>query len=271
MADIKKKIIDVDEVMRQKVPDKKIPQFLIKYLKKILHQDDLNDYLHSVSGQKNLEFIESSLKKFDVSLCVEGEKNLPPIGGKYIFVSNHPLGGLDGVALGKIIGEPYGGKVRFFANDFLMFVDPLKEMFIPINKVGAQSKEISKTIDDFFKSDYHLITFPAGACSRKIKGEIKDFEWKKTFIAKAVQYKRDVIPIHFEARNSKFFYNLANLRTKLRVKLNVEMMYLADEMYKQKGNTFRVKIGETIPYQMFDRTRTQAEWANWVRAKVYGM
>lgn len=263
--------IDIDEVIRQKAPNKKIPKLIVNYLKRIAHQENLNKYFQSVSEQKGIPFIDSTLKKFGVSVEVSGEENLPPKEGKYIFVSNHPLGGLDGVTLGKVIGNHYDGKVKFFANDFLMYVDQLKEMFIPINKVGAQSKDISKAIDAFFESDNHLITFPAGACSRKIHGEIKDFEWKKTFVMKAIQYQRDVIPIHFEAKNSKFFYNLANWRTKLGIKVNIEMLYLVNEMYKQNGNVFKVKIGKPIPYQTFDKTKNPAEWANWVREKVYAM
>lgn len=263
--------IDLDEAIREKLPNKKIPKLIVNYLKRIVHQDDLNKYFATIPHEKGIPFIDSSLKKFGVSLKVFGEENLPPKEGKYIFVSNHPLGGLDGITLGKVIGNHYDGKVKFFANDFLMFVEQLKDMFIPINKVGAQSKDISKAIDDFFESDNHLITFPAGACSRKIKGQIQDFEWKKTFVVKAVQYERDVIPIYFEAKNSKFFYNLANLRSKLGIEVNIEMMYLVDEMYKQNGKIFNVKIGKPIPYQTFDKTKSLTEWANLVREKVYAM
>lgn len=271
MAEQKITKIDIDEVIRQKASGKKIPKLFVNYLKRIVHQEDLNRYFETVPGQNGIPFIDSSLKKFGVSVQVFGTENLPPQEGKYIFVSNHPLGGLDGITLGKVIGEHYDSKVKFLANDFLMFVDPLKEMFVPINKVGSQSKNISKAIDDFFESDNHLITFPAGACSRKIRGNIQDFEWKKTFVIKAVQYQRDVVPIYFEAKNSRFFYNLANLRAKLGIKVNIEMMYLVDEMYKQKGNVFKVKIGKPISYQTFDKTKNPAEWANWVREKVYGM
>ena len=263
--------IDIDEVIRQKAPGKKIPKIIVNYLKKIVHQEDINQYLTRVAGQKNVQFADSTLKKFDITLRVEGAENLPPKDGKYIFVSNHPLGGLDGVTLGKVLGEHYGGKVKFFANDFLMFLEPLKDMFIPVNKVGAQSRDISRVTDEFFQSDNHLITFPAGACSRKIHGVIQDFEWKKTFIVKAVQYQRDVVPIYFEAKNSGFFYNLAKWRTRLGIKANIEMMYLADEMYKQRGNIFRIVIGKPIPYQTFDKSKMPAEWANWVREKVYEM
>lgn len=263
--------LDVEEAIREKIPNKKIPKLIVNYLKKIVHQNDLNEYFKTVPGQKGIPFIDSTLKKFGVTVKVSGIENLPPKEGKYIFVSNHPLGGLDGITLGKVIGEHYDGKVKFLANDFLMFVDQLKDMFIPINKVGTQSKNVSMAIDEFFESDNHLITFPAGACSRKIHGEIKDYDWKKTFVIKAVHYQRDVVPIYFEARNSNFFYNLSNWRIKLGIKLNVEMMYLVDEMYKQHGNVFKVKIGKPISYHTFDKSKTPAGWANWVRKKVYSM
>lgn len=262
---------DVAEIIKAKVPNKKFPKFIVNYLKRILHQDELNAFFARVSGIKNVDFIEKAVKELvQVSADFEGIENLPPKEGRYIFVSNHPLGGLDSVILGLLLGRKYDNKVKYFANDILMFLEPMNEMFLPVNKggKGLNPRENVKAAEDFFNSDNHLITFPAGTCSRKISGKIQDLPWKKTFVSKAVQSKRDVIPIYFDGKNSDFFYNLSIIRTKLGLP-NIEMLYLVNEMFKQKGNHFNAKIGELIPYQTFDNTKTPAEWAAWVKDKVY--
>ncbi|MHB9054691.1 MAG: 1-acyl-sn-glycerol-3-phosphate acyltransferase [Paludibacteraceae bacterium] len=262
---------DVAEIIKAKVPNKKFPKFIVNYLKRILHQDELNAFFARVDGVKNVDFIEKAVNELvQVSADFEGIENLPPKEGRYIFVSNHPLGGLDSVILGLLLGRKYDNKVKYFANDILMFLEPMNEMFLPVNKGGKghSPRENAKAAEDFFNSENHLITFPAGTCSRKIGGKIQDLPWKKTFVSKAVQSKRDVIPIYFDGKNSDFFYNLSIIRTKLGLP-NIEMLYLVNEMFKQKGNHFNVKIGKLIPYQTFDNTKTPAEWAAWVKGNVY--
>ena len=262
--------IDVAKVVKSKAPNKKVPKFIINYLKKIVHQNESNEILNEYGGLKNLEFIEAILKYLGITATLKGKENLPH-GGKYIFASNHPLGGLDGMTTGYLIGKEYENKVRFFSNDILINIEPIREMFIPVNKVGQQSKEHAKLMQEFYESENHLVTFPAGMCSRKINGKILDLEWKKNFISKSVQYQRDVIPVYFEGRNSNFFYNLANLRKFFKIKFNIEMMYLADEMFKQQGKHFTIIIGKPIPWQTFDKSKSQAEWAEWVKDIVYKM
>ena len=264
--------LDVDEILRVKAPDKKFPRVIVKYLKKILYQNELNAFFVRAHGKKNVDFIEYALGEglLSVTADYDGIENLPNDDKRYIFVSNHPLGGLDSVVLGLLLGKKYAGKVKYFANDVLMFLEPMKEMFLPVNKVGAASevRENAIAVDEFFRSENHLITFPAGTCSRKINGVIQDKPWKKSFVTKAVQYQRDIVPIFFDARNSNFFYNLSNIRTKLGLP-NVEMLYLVNEMFKQKGNHFKVKIGKPIPFSTFDKNKTPNQWAQWVRGKVY--
>ena len=171
----------------------------------------------------------------------------------------------------KQLLEEYDGKIRFFSNDILMNLEPMHEMFIPVNKVGNQNKNHATMMQDLYESENNLLTYPAGMCSRKINGKIIDPEWKKNFITKSIEYQRDVVPIYFEGRNSNFFYNLANIRKFFRIKLNVEMMYLVNEMFKKKGGHFVIRIGEPIPWQTFDKTKSQTEWAAWVKEIVYKM
>ena len=262
--------INIAQVLKEKAPNTNIPKFIVNYLRRIVHEDELNEFFKKYHSLKNINFIEAALNELNVSIKTEGKDNLPS-GGKYIFAGNHPLGGLDGISTGYVIGKEYDGKVKFFSNDILMNVVPLKEMFVPVNKVGSQSKSYALKMKELYESDYHLITYPSGMCSRKINGKIVDLEWKKNFISKAIEFERDVIPIYFKAKNSNFFYNLANLRKLLKIKINIEMLYLVDELFKQRGNEFTIKIGKPIPWQTFDNSKSQSEWAKWVREIVYEM
>ena len=259
---------DVAKILKEKAPNTKLPKFIVNYLRRIIHEEELNRFMEIHGRKIDMEFIEGIHDFYNITTTVEGTENLPH-GGKYIFASNHPLGGMDGVSLAYYIGKEYENKVRIYANDILLFVRPLNGIFLPINKTGSQGKSNAVIAQQFFESDNHLITFPAGMCSRRTKGEIKDVLWKKNFISKAVQHERDVVPVHFEGRNSNFFYNLSNLRRFFGIKMNIEMLYLADELAKQRGKHHIIRFGKPIPWQTFDKSKTQAEWAEWVKEIVY--
>jgi len=262
--------IDIEKVLKNKASNFHVPKFIVNYLRKIIHEKELNDFLAKNPGIKNLEFIKAAFDYLHVTTSIEGKENLPH-GGCYIFAGNHPLGGLDGITTGYLLGKEYDGKIRFFSNDILMNVEAMREMFVPVNKVGNQNKNHASMMQELYESDNNLLTYPAGMCSRKVKGKIIDLEWKKNFISKAIEYQRDVVPIYFEGRNSNFFYNLANIRKFLRIKVNIEMMYLVNEMFKQKGKHFTIKIGKPIPWQTFDKSKSLLEWAAWVKEIVYKM
>jgi putative hemolysin len=270
MSDSSPFLIDVDKILREKAPKqyKYIPRFVISYLKKIVHQDELNPFLIDSKDKVGVDFLKASLDFLDTKLIIKGEENLPR-EGLCTFVSNHPLGGQDGVALGYVLGSFYEGKIKYLVNDLLMNLHGLAPLCIPINKTGRQPKDFPRMIEAGFTSDNQLIIFPADLCSRRHKGVIRDVAWKKTFIVKSVQFKRDVVPIRFEGRNSNFFYNLANACKFFGVKFNIAMLYLADEMMKNRHKTFTITIGKPIPWQTFDQTKTPKEWAAVVREQVY--
>lgn len=263
-------LIDIDRILCEKAPkqSKYIPRFVVSYLKRIVHQDELNVFLRESKDKTGMDFLEASLHFLDTGLVVKGEENLPG-EGLCTFVSNHPLGGLDGIALGYILGKRYGGKVKYLVNDLLMNLHGLAPFFIPINKTGRQGRDFPRMVDEGFRSDNQLIMFPAGLCSRRQGGVIRDLEWKKAFIVKSVQSRRDVVPIHFDGQNSNFFYNLANFCKALGIRFNVAMLYLADEMLKNRHKTFTVTIGKPIPWQTFDKSRTPLQWAQYVKDIVY--
>ena len=270
MADDSLFLIDIDKVLREKAPKhyKYIPKFVVSYLKRIVHQEELNVFLYESRDKMGVDFLKACLEFLDANIVVKGEENLPK-EGLYTFVSNHPLGGQDGVALGYVLGSFYNGKVKYMVNDLLMNLQGLAPLCIPINKTGKQAKDFPRMVEAGFASNDQLIMFPAGLCSRRQNGVIRDLDWKKTFIVKSVQAQRDVVPIHFEGRNSNFFYNLANVCKFLGIKINIAMLYLADEMLKNRHKTFTVTIGKPIPWQTFDKSKTPAEWAAYVKDIVY--
>ena len=272
MVTVTEKTVDIDNILKSKLGSKAkfLPRPLVSWLKRIVHQDQVNAYLWESRHLVGTEWLEECVRYLDATLDIVGEENLPDKndGRLYTFVSNHPLGGEDGVALGAIIGRHYDGRFRYLVNDLLMNLPGLAPVSIPINKTGKQGRDFPKMVEAGFQSDNHMLMFPAGLCSRRKNGEVRDIDWKKTFIAKSVEYKRDVVPIHFSGQNSNRFYRLANFSDRF-LPFNFAMLFLVDEMYKNVHKTFRVTIGKPIPWQTFDHSRKPAEWAQWVKDRVY--
>jgi 1-acyl-sn-glycerol-3-phosphate acyltransferase len=261
--------IDVEEVLYSKNPSikKRIPGFIITYLKRIVHQDELNDFLEKWGHLNDSEFIEAGLRYFRISYNVFGSKNIPS-EGRYIFASNHPLGGLDGLVFIYELSRYFKG-LKFPVNDILMNIKNLSGVFVPVNKHGTQAKEAVRLIEDAYSSDNQILYFPAGLCSRKKRGVIRDLKWHKNFISKAIRHKRDIIPAYFSGRNSNFFYNLSNIRNLFGIKANIEMLYLVDEMFKQREKQINLVFGTRISWQTFDNSKSPDEWAGWVKQKSY--
>ena len=261
--------IDVEDVIRSKNPSlaKAIPGFLLNYIKRIVHQDDLNLILRNLGHLKDLEFINSTLEFMGITYRVFGSENLP-LTGRHFFVSNHPLGGLDGLVFTNELGKHYRS-IKFPVNDILMNLENLSGIFLPVNKHGGQAKSAIRQLEETYASDSQILYFPFGLCSRKKNGKVQDLVWHKSFITKAVQHKRDVVPAFISGRNSNFFYNLSNFRKSLGIKANIEMLYLPDEMFRQKEKDIILVFGKPIPWQTFDNSKSPAEWAEWVKTKSY--
>ena len=272
MEQITEKTIDIDSILKNKMGAKArwVPRPLVAWLKRIAHQDEVNRFLWESRGKVGTEWLEECVRYLQMTLEIEGAENLPEKddGRLYTIVSNHPLGGADGVALGAIIGRHFDSRFRYLVNDLLMYLPGLAPLCIPINKTGKQGRNFPQMVKAGFESDNHMLMFPAGICSRKRGGEVHDIPWSKTFISKSVEYQRDVVPIHFSGQNSNFFYRLANFSDRF-LNFNLAMLFLVDEMYKNVGKTFRVSIGKPIPWQTFDKSRTPMEWAQFVQNEVY--
>ena len=265
--------IDIDEIVRGKAGAKArfVPRFVLSWLKRIIHQDEVNEFILGEGDKQGMPWLDDCMEYLGTKLNVKGLENLPDDsdGRLFTFVSNHPLGGPDGVALGHLLGHRYDGRIKYLVNDLLMNLHGLAPFFVPINKTGKQSRDFPQLVEAAFGSPNHIIMFPAGLCSRRINGQILDLPWQKTFITKSVETRRDIVPIRFNGRNSDFFYRIANVGKRLGLKFNIAMLYLVDELYKNRGKTFDVTIGKPIPYSTFDKSRKPQEWAAYVEDIVY--
>lgn len=263
------KPVNIREIFKKKNPvlAKIMPGFVFNYIKRILHLDFFNDFLKRNGHLEGIPFINQAVIEFNITEQIYGLENLPG-SGRFIFSSNHPLGGFDALLLMRCVDKKLG-KLKFLTNDILLGIPSLRPMFIPINKHGSNSREAAEVLNNTYNSDEQILIFPSGLASRKIKGLIVDLEWKKHFIAKSVKHKRDVIPVFIGGRNSNRFYRLANIRKFLHIKWNIEMFYLPDELMKHRNSEVPVYFGKPIPFQTFDKSKTHQEWAEWVKDRVY--
>ena len=264
--------IDIDQVLNSKAGAKArfVPRFVRSWLKRIVHQNEINEFMATKGHLQGVPWLDAVMDYLNVHLDIEGIENLPTDSSqRFTFVSNHPLGGPDGIAIGQMLGHHYNGRIRYLVNDLLMNLHGLAPLCVPINKTGRQSRDLPRMVEAAFQSDNHVIMFPAGLCSRRTNGVIHDLPWNKTFIVKSIETHRNVVPIFFGGRNSNRFYRLANVGKHLGLKFNIAMLFLADELFKNRNKTFKVKIGKPIPWQTFDKSKHPAEWATWVENKVY--
>jgi len=265
---VRLKPIVIKELVAEKNPKlaARIPGFVYGLMNRLLHISEINEIIRRYGHLTGIPFIESVLQYFDVKVEHTGDENLPS-SGQFIFASNHPLGGFDGLMLIKVVSDRMG-KSLFLVRDELTKIPPLKELFIPINKFGDQRRSAS-LINEAYDSDSQILIFPAGLASRKTNGKIVDLTWQKHFIHKSVEHHRDVVPVYITGKNSWFFYWLANFRKRIGIRINIEMFLLSDELFKNRGKTFVISFGKPIPWSRFDRTKTPSEWAAIVKDIVY--
>lgn len=272
--------IDLDGVLRERLPrlSKFIPRFAVEWMKRTICQDELNRVLEENAGLEGADFCRGALKSFDISLETRFEERLPaPEKRRVLYVSNHPLGGLDGMALIDYVQRRHGGKVYFIVNDLLSAVKPLESVFLPVNKFGKQNREAVKAVDEAFAGDDPMIMFPAGLVSRLrrapgMEGKrktISDLPWNKMFVNKAHHYERDIIPLFFSGENSRHFYRMANLRRRLGMKFNFEMIYLPGEMVRMAHSSLSISFGVPIPWESLTPGKDAAVCAASVRDTVY--
>lgn len=270
--ELMEKFIDVRKLIAEKNPQvlKWIPGFVINYVKKIIHEDDLNEFIWEQRDADAYDFCDATMKKFNITINLHGEENIPPTSESVIFAANHPLGGFDAVALISRLRN-IRPDITFIVNDFLLHLKNLRSMFVGVNKVGKNAVESLQNVDKQFGSDRATFIFPAGLVSRKRNGKITDELWRKTFISKAKKYNKPIIPVFIEGRLTNRFYNLSRIREFFGIKFNIEMLYLVDELWKQQDNVMNITFGEPISPETFDSSKNEKEWSQWVKDKVYAM
>ena len=263
------KPIVAKEIFASKSPRlaKFVPGFVYRYITRILHLDFMNEFLRKNGHLKGIDFVDRAIHDFNIKEIAHDLDNIPD-SGRFIFASNHPLGGFDSLLLMKNVQNQLG-ELKFLANDVLMNIPNLAPVFVPVNKHGVHAREVAQKLTAAYDSNIQILIFPSGLASREIKGQVIDLDWKKHFIQKAVQHKRDVIPVHISGQNSKRFYRIAKIRKFLKLKWNLEMFFLADETMKHRNSDIHLHFGKPIPYSTFDSSKSQKEWAQWVKEIVY--
>ena len=262
-------LLDLNKILGPKLR-KKLPRFVINFLKRRIHENDVNHVVMTVEHYKGVEFFDEALNYLDITYRIRGEEHLGTgTDKKYIFVCNHPLGGPEALIIGSIFHRLYGEGFQVPVTPIMANLKPLAEFFTPVNNLSSkQSRDLGERISKMFNSDQQVVVFPAGLCARKIKGKITEMPWKKMFVTQARRYERDVVPVHMSGHNSRWYFFLCKLSKFLRLKVNIGMLYLVDELFKQRGNEFVITFGEPIPYTTFDKSKTDREWAAEVQERV---
>ena len=267
--------IDLDQVIRRRLPGRyeRIPKWLIHGAERFIRQDDLNALMAGASGARDAEFCRSVLEQLSTTYTVVHPERLPaPAEQRVIFTCNHPLGALDGIIIIDMLSAIYGPGIKFIVNDLLSAVEPLSGVFLPVNKHGAQSRQAVAAIEEALEGDKPVIVFPAGLCSRASwSGKVADLEWNKMFVGQAIRHRRDIVPLHFEGRNSASFYLTAKLRELLGIKFNIEMIRLPREVFRCRNKSFTITVGSRIPFTSLRGGRDAAATAAHLRHITYSL
>ena len=260
-------LLDLNKMLGPKLR-KKLPGFVINFLKRRIHQDDINGVIMSVEHYKGVGFFDEALNYLDITYRTRGEELLDK-DKKYLFVCNHPLGGPEALIIGSVFRRLFGEGFKVPVTPLLASLKPLTEFFIPVNNLSSkQSRDLGQRIAEMFSSDQQVLVFPAGLCAKKVKGKVTEMPWKKMFVTQARRYERDVVPVHISGHNSKWYFFLSKLSKCLGLKINIGMLYLVDELFKQRGNEFVITFGEPVPYTTFDKSKSDREWAAEMQARV---
>ena len=265
------KIIDIEKAIKNGDSKflKSLPDFVIRLIKRLIHEDEMNAVIHRSRHLTGVPFIKNVMDEWNMKIDIRGSENIPS-GGRFVFVANHPVGGMDALTF-FIVVNGFFADVISPSNELLNNIPNLRPLILGLNVFGKNTKETATKLNDLFVSDKQVLLFPSGEVSRRKKGIISDIIWHKSFITKSIQYERDIIPFHISGRNSNLFYNVANLRNLLGIKMYIETMLLPNEMMKQRNSTVRITIGKVIPYKTFTPEYSHLEWAQKVRSTVYSL
>ena len=263
------KFIDVEKILKEKAFKlyRWLPRFAINWLKRRLHEEDINRTMVRLKDDVGLEFNRKGL--LELGAKVEAiNSHFVPKTGSIVIVSNHPLGGLDGMALIKAVGD-IRSDVHFLVNDVLKNIKNYGDIYIAVNKLGASSAKYMRVIEEVFRNESALLVFPAGLVSRKQNGIVRDLVWKKTFVTQAIDHQRMIQPTFIEGQNSSFFYNFAMWRKRLGIKANIEMLFLPDEMFKARKETIKIHFSKPFDSSILDSSKNHKQWAALIYQFIY--
>ena len=260
-------LLNVEEVLGPKLL-KKLPRFAVNFFKRRIHQYEINDCIMKAEHYCGAGFFDEALKYVGITYKMRGIENLD-MSKKYVFACNHPLGGPEALIIGSLFRQIYGDGFKVPSNQLLMNMKPLKEFFVPVNVISSkQSRDLGVKIAEMFSSDMQVLVFPAGLCARKIKGKVTEMPWKKMFVTQSRKYEKDIVPLHISGFNSKRFFFFSWLSRILKLKFNLGMIFLVDELFNKKGQEFVITIGKPISYTTLDKSKTDLEWAAEIKNKV---
>lgn len=260
--------LDIGAVIASKW-GKQLPGFVIRLIERLIHQDEINDVLLRYKDLSGIDFMDALVKEFNLHIDVRHRERLPQ-DGRALFICNHPLGGIDGICLSQIVGRHYKSEVRYIVNDLLFHIEPLQNLFVPVNTLGKQTRGALDKLQEALSSELPVLTFPAGFCSRYIDGKVQDVEWKKSFIKMAIEHKRPIVPLFFEGLNSPRFYRTERLRRRLGIRFNIGLALLPDEMFRSRNHHYTIHVGHPISYEeLTASTKKAKELTQELREIVY--
>ncbi len=260
-------LLDLDKILGPEL-SRRLPGFVKSFLKARLHLEEINDSIMKAEHPKGIGYFDEALKYLDITYTIRGGEHLDP-SRHSLFASNHPLGGPEALIAGSVLKNFYGDQLRIPVNSILGHMRPLEEFFVPISIFGKQNRSAAAKLGEMFSSPYQVLIYPAGRCAQLMKGHVTEQPWKKAFITQARRYQRDVIPMHISGHNSELYFFWSRVSRFFRLKFNIGMIMLVDELFKQKHNNFVITFGEPIPWQTFDNSKSDQEWADWVKEKLY--
>lgn len=217
-------------------------QLLYKTINKVINADEINHFIAANTDKQNYEFIDELFEYLNFSYNVSNLDKLNiPSEGRVICVANHPLGALDGLAILRSISE-VRRDVLIVANDLLLNLDNLSDLFLPYNVFSMQAqKDNIKRIDKAIQDDKAVVFFPAAVVSRLTPKGVRDGKWSKGALKFALKHKAPILPIFVQAKNSINFYATSMINKKL------AMMLLPNEMFNKRNTSIALKFGNLIP------------------------
>jgi putative hemolysin len=267
--DISEKTIDIEKVIRRSKSGfvRSLPRFLIVFIERLIRQNEMNEVIFRNRTRTGVDFVNDVLKDWNIRIEIKGGENVPA-SGRFVFVANHPVGGMDALGFLSTVHSFFPDVVSP-SNELFNYIPNLSPVILGVNVFGTNTKETVLKFNRLFESDSQIMIFPAGIVSRRVKGVISDPPWQKTFVTKSVQFKRDIIPVHISGRNSNLFYRVDRLRKLLGIKMSIEIILLPREMHRQRNSTLTFTIGKAIPWQSITPEKSHIEWARSIRETVY--